>query len=280
VESGESAWRFAESAAEAAGVRLVPVEGMEDARAGAAVVADVWGEDLLDPALLWAMRFAGNVAILARRGSVPLGFVLGFVGMEDGLHLHSHILGVLPGHRSGGIGYALKLAQRAACLDQGIDEVRWTFDPLVARNGRFNLVRLGAVATRFLPSFYGDMRDAVNRGDRSDRFEVRWRLTSPGVGRALSGESPAPPDGPAMLAAEGPTGTPDPAGDAVPSVVPGVRVAVPRDFHAMREADPELGRRWRAASARAFEACFRAGLVATWIDPDGMYVFDVDGGGR
>ena len=250
------------------------MEGMEDARSAAAVVAEVWGEDILDPALLWALRFAGNVALLARRGPEAVGFVLGFVGLDDGLHLHSHILGVLAGHRSGGIGYALKLAQRAACLDQGIDEVRWTFDPLVARNGRFNLVRLGAVATRFLPSFYGDMRDAVNRGDRSDRFEVRWRLTSSRRSARRGGRGGPSPNGPSILAADGPEDAPAPVADAVDEVGPGVRVAVPRDFHTMRAGDPALARRWRAASARAFDACFAAGLVATWIGRDGVYAFD------
>ena len=69
-------------------------------------------------------------------------------GSEDGLHTHSHMLAA---RRIGviGVGYALKLAQRAQALDQGIAEVRWTFDPLIARNGYFNLHKLGAVADRF-----------------------------------------------------------------------------------------------------------------------------------
>jgi predicted GNAT superfamily acetyltransferase len=150
---------------------------MEDARAGAAVVvADVWGEDLLDPALLWAMTVRWERRHpRAPRARSRLGFVLGFVGLEDGLHLHSTSSACCPATDRVGIGYALKLAQRAACLDQGIDEVRWTFDPLVARNGRFNLVRLGAVATRIPPVV---LRRHARRGEsrrRSDRFEVRWR---------------------------------------------------------------------------------------------------------
>ena len=65
-----------------------------------------------------------------------IGYVLGWAGVDpdDGLHLHSHMLAALPDRRHRGVGYALKLAQRAQALDQGIDLVRWTFDPLVARN--------------------------------------------------------------------------------------------------------------------------------------------------
>ena len=69
--------------------------------------------------------------------------------------------------------------------DAGIQEVRWTYDPLLARNARFNLGRLGAVAVGLLPAFYGQMTDRLNRGDRSDRFEVRWLLGSDRVLRAV-----------------------------------------------------------------------------------------------
>jgi predicted GNAT superfamily acetyltransferase len=273
VKETEAAWRLARDVAERAGVELAPVSGMEDARRAAGVVADVWGEDLLDPSLLWALRHAGNVAILARRGSEAVGFVMGFVGLEEGLHLHSHILGVLPADQSKGVGFALKLAQRAACLDEGIEEVRWTFDPLVARNARFNLVKLGTVATRLLPSFYGEMRDAVNRGDRSDRFEVRWRLSSKRVERALLGSVATPPGGPLLLATEGPPDAPTPVVSRE-TPVPGSRVAVPTDYHGLRARDPELARSWREASAAVFAECFDGGLVCTWISVDGVYAFE------
>jgi predicted GNAT superfamily acetyltransferase len=266
----------AREVADAAGVGLTPVQDMDDAASAARVVAAVWGEDILDPALLWAMTFAGNVAMLARRGPDVVGFVMGFLGTDGGLHLHSHILGVLPEHRSAGVGHALKLAQRAACLERGVDEIRWTYDPLVARNARFNLVKLGTVATRMLPHFYGDMRDAVNRGDRSDRFEVRWRLRSERAERAIRAEAPSPSGGPTLLVAEGPADAPVPVATGE-AAVPGSRVAVPRDYHALRAREPGLADRWRSAAAAAFADCFEAGLAGTWFGPDGGYVFDAEG---
>ena len=54
--------------------------------------------------------------------------------------------------------------------------MRWTFDPLVARNAYFNLHKLGAVADRFERNFYGEMTDTLNRGERTDRVVVRWDL--------------------------------------------------------------------------------------------------------
>jgi hypothetical protein len=75
-----------------------------------------------------------------------------------------------------------------------------------------------------------------------------------------------------VLAADGPAEVPVPrATGARPEA--GAVVAVPGDHFQIRARDPELGRRWRAASADAFQACFDAGLVAAWITRDGRYVF-------
>ena len=95
-----------------------------------------------------------------------VGYVLGWAGVdpEDGLHVHSHMLAALPGRRHAGVGFALKLAQRAMALDQGIQVVRWTFDPLVARNAHFNMSKLGAQCDRFHRNFYGEMGDSLNAG--------------------------------------------------------------------------------------------------------------------
>jgi predicted GNAT superfamily acetyltransferase len=267
-----SAWELAHAAGDAAGVSLVPLTEFEDARHVSDVVAQLWGEDELSPSLVRAFQLAGTGVYGANADQTLVGFVLGFVGLHDGIHLHSHMLGVVPEWQSRGIGYALKLAQRAACLDSGIEEVRWTYDPLVARNARFNLVKLGAVATDLLVGFYGEMTDRINRGDRSDRFEVRWPLRSKRVERALSGQAEPPASGPVLLEAEGDPEDPKPLPDgALPRA--GAVVAIPLDHFALRLRDPDRGRAWREASASAFRSCFDAGLVASWIDRSGRYVF-------
>ena len=75
-----------------------------------------------------------------------------------------------------GLGEALKLAQRAQALDQGIHLVRWTFDPLLARNAWLNVGKLGAVIDGFERAFYGAMQDVLNAGERSDRAFIAWDL--------------------------------------------------------------------------------------------------------
>lgn len=272
MDAGGSAWDLAHGAADAAGVSLVPLTTLEQAQEVSGVASELWEQGALSPAMGRAFQLAGSGLYGAEAGGRLVGFVLGFLGLHEGLHMHSHMLGVVPERQSRGIGYALKLAQRAACLEAGIEEVRWTYDPLVARNAWFNLVKLGAMATDLLVGFYGEMTDRINRGDRSDRFEVRWRLTSKRVERALSGRAEPPPPGPVLLQAEGDRDHPMPAPSAE-SPRSGAVVAIPTDHFALRMRDPELGRSWREASASAFRSCFEAGLVASWIDRSGRYVF-------
>jgi predicted GNAT superfamily acetyltransferase len=276
MERSREAWRAARSAADAAGVSLVPLTSLADAARVSSVIEQVWGpEQGVPPELLRAFQHAGVVLYGARSEDRFVGFVLGFLGFAGGIHLHSHMLAVVPGEEGHGTGYALKLAQRAACLDQGIEEVRWTFDPLVARNAWFNLGKLGTVAFRYLPGFYGEMTDRLNRGDRSDRFEVRWALTSERVGRAIAGQAAQPSSsGPPLLIAQGDPEVPRPAStDSPPG--PGTTVQIPRDHQAIKARDPALASSWRESAGRVFARCFAAGLVATWFSQESGYVFEV-----
>jgi predicted GNAT superfamily acetyltransferase len=268
-----SSWDLAHRAAESAGVSIVPLISLEDAEGVGRVIDAVWGAQGLPRELIRAFQHAGSVLLGARADGDLVGFVLGFYGMAERLHLHSHMLATVPEWRDRGVGYALKVAQRAECLDHGVEEVRWTFDPLVARNARFNLVKLGAVGTRLLPGFYGEMGDKLNRGDRSDRFDVRWSLRSDRVERVLVRSAEDPAAGPLLLEAVGDPDAPEPK-DTGMKPGPGAAVAIPPDHLALRMADPELGRRWRDACAAASRRCFEQGLVATWFSRDSTYLFE------
>jgi predicted GNAT superfamily acetyltransferase len=228
---------------------LVSMDEMERA---ARLIDAIWGEDrIMTPALLRALSTHGNPVIGAFRGDELIGAQVGFLGMERGRTiLHSHITGVARGLEHRGLGLELKRAQRDWCLANGIDTVTWTFDPMVARNAYFNLVKLGAVADRFHRDFYGAMQDELNVGDRSDRLEVRWELRSERVERALAGHPKEP--------------------DAIDTE----RVHVPEDYHALRQTDPEAASRWRDSVADALEEVLARGLRATWFLREGAYVLE------
>jgi predicted GNAT superfamily acetyltransferase len=164
------------------------------------------------------------------------------------------MLAALPHRRHRGVGFALKLAQRALALEQGIEVVRWTFDPLIARNAHFNLHKLGAVADRFERNHYGEMSDELNAGERSDRFTARWDLVREPGPRGLE-------PGNAVLEASG-----EKPGEVR---APGGRtasVAVPREYTELRDSDPSNASAWREASAAAIEACLGVGMVAAGFD--------------
>jgi predicted GNAT superfamily acetyltransferase len=257
------AWELARGAARAAGVDLRPLTSLQDFDAAIDVMTATWGpHQLLPREVIVAFAHSGNVPWGAFEGRRMIGFVLGWAGVDDeGLHVHSHMLAALPDRRHRGVGYALKLAQRAQALDQGIHVARWTFDPLVARNAWLNLGKLGAVADRFGREFYGEMTDDLNRGDRADRLVVRWDLDpepSPG---------PVPRELPVVLIASGDPERPEPERGDLPTAV-GAVIDIPRDHHGLRTDDPELGSRWRDAVAAALEACLDAGLIVSAFDRD------------
>jgi predicted GNAT superfamily acetyltransferase len=241
------AWRVARAAAAAARVEITELTGASVSVAQD-VAEQVWGPGQVPQSnLLRALAHAGNPLLAATGDGHPTGFALGFLGWNGGLHLHSHMTAVVAGERSRGVGYALKLWQRAVCLRAGVDEVRWTYDPLIARNAHFNLVKLGAEVLAYRPDFYGAMDDTVNAGDHSDRFEVSWRLRSARVLDALAGRPPAP------------------AGPAVATL------AVPPDYDHLRRTAPDEAARIRLRVRRELQRTAAAGLRVEWSR--GRYVF-------
>jgi predicted GNAT superfamily acetyltransferase len=176
--------------------------------------------------------------------------------------LHSQIAGLIPEYQGRSAGYALKLHQRAWALERGITSISWTFDPLVRRNAHFNLVKLGAAGTRYLPDFYGPMVDAINVGDHSDRMLVEWNLTTPAD--PTSGRCA---DATAVLAV-GADGEPVTA-----ALLPGTRLAaIPRDIEAVRRHDRPLANRWRQALRSAMLASMADGYGVAGLDAAGAYV--------
>ncbi len=91
-------------------------------------------------------------------------------------YLHSHMLAVAPAYQNRGLGFALKLVQREDARSRGIQVIRWTFDPLMAKNAYFNLHRLGATARMYIRDFYGRLGSALQGGLPTDRLLAEWRL--------------------------------------------------------------------------------------------------------
>jgi predicted GNAT superfamily acetyltransferase len=257
------AWDLAAEAARAADIELRPLTSIEDADELIRVMINTWGDhQTLPREEIVALSFSGNAPYGAVDGDQLIGFVIGWAGVDDeGLHAHSHMLAAAPDRRHKGVGYALKLAQRAHCLDRGIHLVRWTFDPLVSRNAYFNLHKLGALGDRFVRNFYGRMGDVINRGQRSDRLVVRWDLDrAPGP----RGFPQAAPTAGLTVGSDSEPGPP--VRRAISDDASAVTVAVPREHDVMRVEHPELAGAWRDAVADVFDDLFARNMIPAAFD--------------
>ena len=219
----------------------------------------------------------GGLVIGAFADDQLIGFVFGFPGLEstpDGPRPKhcSHMMGIHPDHRDSGVGFALKRAQWQMVRHQGLDHITWTYDPLLSRNAYLNVAKLGAVCNTYRRSEYGEMRDGLNAGLPSDRFQVDWWINTRRVDRRL-GKRPRKPlklenFSKAELEPLYPlhpltTGWPRPPEHFSPLEGHLALAEIPSDFSALKDADFSLARDWRFFTREVFETAFAAGYIVT-----------------
>jgi predicted GNAT superfamily acetyltransferase len=273
----------------------VTIRILEDPHALAAVErlqAKVWTGseiEIVPVHMLVAAIHNGGLVIGAYAASEDgaeelVGFVFGFPGLvqtPDGPQPkhHSHMMGVHPQYRGQQIGFSLKRAQWQMVRHQGLDRITWTYDPLLSRNAYLNITRLGAVCNTYLEDEYGSLRDGLNLGLPSDRFQVDWWLNSSRVNRRLSRRARAQLDlanyyagGAELLnpTRQDPGGWPIPprdedtlAAQIDPAERPLLLLEIPADFHALKAASVELAAAWRQHTRRLFSGLFGKGYLAT-----------------
>ncbi|WP_306318979.1 MULTISPECIES: chorismate synthase [unclassified Streptomyces] len=244
------------------------VDDVAGLRAVAAFLADVWGMPHDAPPfhtdVLHSVAHAGGAVHAARSGGDVVGASVAVFGPPAERDVYS--LAAAAGTSDRGIGHAVKQAQRAWALERGARTMRWTFDPLVARNARFNLVKLGAVASEYQVDFYGPMDDGINNGDETDRLTALWDLTAdaPAPVEEADGRAAAP------VLAKAPDGGPLAVRDDTR-----VWCRVPEDVVALRATDPDTALRWRHAVREVFTTAYAEGLRATAMSRDGWYTLTV-----
>lgn len=280
-DAHDEAAATASAAAEAAGVRVVDLHDTAGFTAASALLDAVWGRPgeagaVLVPEALAAIAHAGGQVSAAVRDDELVGVTAAFIGRtEEGrTFLHSHVTGVIDDATSRGVGAALKWHQRAWCLARDIDEIRWTFDPLVRRNVAFNLIRLGAQADSYIEDAYGRMPDARNAGLPTDRLVARWLLLSPRVTGAAAGRTASPDiealrrSGAEVLVDERDDGTPHVTITRAPRRL----VRIPGDIEHLRVTDPDLALAWAAAIRTTVGGGLAEGARITGATRDGWLV--------
>ena len=124
-----------------------------------------------------------------------VGFVHHLIALKNKEIIgYSHMTAIDPEFQNAGIGARLKWAQREKALALGQRFIKWTFDPMQARNAHFNLNRLGAVIRSYAENYYGtDYNPAPTGSNRqtildSDRLFAEWELDSQKVAARALGE--------------------------------------------------------------------------------------------
>lgn len=252
-------------------VSIQELHDLTDMRAACDLFRLIWGRNGGDPPvvpeLLKAVSHSGGYVAGAWDQGHLVGASMAFLGRhEDELILHSHITGLHPDAQGRGVGVVLKRHQQQWAAARGVHAITWTFDPLVRRNGRFNLTTLGANAVAYLPDFYGVMADALNGGDPTDRCVARW-----GVDAATRPDL----DVEALRSRGAELALVEQAGRPVAlTATASIRlISTPPDIVAMRVSDPAASLAWRVASREAFSRAFDDGLVGIGVTKDGWYVF-------
>ncbi len=151
-------------------------ESIEEYARVESIQRDIWGMTEEPPVplpLLVALNSNGGLVEVAIENGKIVGFSLAFPGASGGKkYLYSHMAGVLQEYRNRDIGYRIKMHQFEEARKMGYSEVRWTFDPMKARNTFFNVAKLGAYAFDYKINYYGIMRSKENEGVESDRIEA------------------------------------------------------------------------------------------------------------
>ena len=229
-------------------VRVQQLNTFSDANLARSIFDKTWQVDAgteITPNLLQAMVHSGSYLSGAFIDNKIVGAAFAFPAINNGLHLHSHMTAVLDEFRDQGVGYALKIDQWNWAKKHRFSYLSWTFDPLVRRNAKLNIVKLGVDISAYYPNFYGAMPDALNAGDESDRLMVSWStaIEAPKVREIIT----------------------NPESDVI-------LIEIPEDIVAIRSKDQSESMKWRRQVRDQFLAAFEKNGKVIGFSTNSEYV--------
>ena len=194
-------------------------------------------------------RQAGGWTLGAFVAERLVGFVhhLAAVRGDNEIFGYSHMMAVAKDYQNKGVGVRLKWAQRERAMREGRKLIKWTWDPMMARNAHFNLNRLGATVDSYAENFYGidynaDSSLTEKVGLPSDRLIATWNLGAERV-NALSKGVGAPVD-----------------------AKPVATVTIPAEWTTLVKHDPRRARDEQAHVREEFRKAFAQKLVCAGFE--------------
>jgi predicted GNAT superfamily acetyltransferase len=194
-------------------------------------------------------RQAGGWTLGAFVADRIVGFVhhLAAVRGNNEIFGYSHMMAVAKDYQNKGVGARLKWAQRERALSEGRKLIKWTWDPMQARNAHFNLNRLGVTVDTYAENFYGidysaDSSIKEKIGLPSDRLFATWNLDSERVCALASGAT-APFEG-----------------------KPVVTVAIPAQWSALVKSEPQRALEEQTRVRAEFKKALDNGLICAGLE--------------
>ncbi|MBA3441420.1 MAG: hypothetical protein H0T92_16290 [Pyrinomonadaceae bacterium] len=199
-------------------------------------------------------RQVGGWTLGAFVGDELVGFVHHLAALRgDEIIGYSHMMAVASQYQNRGVGARLKWAQRRRALDEKRGFIKWTWDPVQARNAHFNLNRLGVVVRSYAVNFYGTdyhaspenaSQGSEKSGIDSDRLFAEWNLRAGRVEMLARGDS-------VKVAAD-----------------PVAEVEIPSMWSALVREDAQAAKREQLRVREDFQSAFAAGLVCASFERD------------
>ena len=192
-------------------------------------------------------RQAGGWTLGAFAGDRLVGFVHNLAGVRHGDEIfgYSHMMAVAPDFQNRGVGAKLKWSQRDRAMREGRSFIKWTWDPMQARNAHFNLNRLGVTVREYAANFYGTeypVSPTPTDGIDSDRLFASWQLAAPEVESLARGEA------------------------LQRSAQPAATISIPVNWSQLSSEDPARAKQEQLRVREQFQDNFSKGLVAAGFE--------------
>jgi predicted GNAT superfamily acetyltransferase len=233
----------------------------------------IWGfpeMEVVPVHMLRALSSEGGLVMNAYdNNDSPIGTSFAFLAKHAGkLILYSHITGVLPEFQGKGVGLALKLMQRKYAIQQRLDLVCWTYDPMQSLNNWFNLNKLGAIARNYYVNYYGNMPDDLNRGVETDRFLAEWWVKSRRVNGIVKSGKESGPNHTQKATIVNPSTVKEevriPSGQSdLDSKEKTILIEIPHKYEDFRKLDASVLQQWRSQTRQLYMHYFKRGYIAT-----------------
>lgn len=237
-------------------IEIREVETVEEIDASLDLQREVFGFNDLEVSprrYLIVARQSGGFTLGAFDGGKMVGLAITVPAFQGETRVfYSHMAAVSFEYQSYGIGARLKWAQRERALEENVNFIKWTFQPVLARNAFFNLEKLGAVVRRYIPNFYGSgfSNSGVSSTLDSDRVYAEWELDSEKVVALSKNE---------VL-------------EEKREIIK--TVEIPQDWNALLKSDACAAQREQERIKREFQKAFSEGLICRSFRRDeNQYLF-------